>query len=70
MDVLISLVLGIVVLVVVVALVMHSLGASAHFLDPMGAVVVWCSRGARAVNRRRARTKPLPPGVPPPPPSP
>jgi Zn-dependent protease with chaperone function len=67
MDVLISVVLGIVVLIVVFAFALHWLGVGASLFDPVGIVVVWCSRAARATNRWHSRKTPLPSDVPPPP---
>jgi hypothetical protein len=72
-DVLISVVLGVVALIVLVVLLMSALGVGQQFLEPiigvLGSPVIRLSRRINAARRERAIKK-LPPDVPPPPPAP
>jgi hypothetical protein len=69
-DLLISLVLGVVVLVILAVWIMSAVGIGAQFFDPLvafvGAPVIWLSRSMKAIRRKRSINK-LPAGVPPPP---
>jgi hypothetical protein len=70
MDVVISVVIGVVALVVAAAWALTSLGVGSSFIEPVtGALGIRLSRRINAVRRRRSLRK-LPPDIPPPPPSP
>jgi hypothetical protein len=69
MDLLVSLVLGVVVLVILAVWIMSAIGIGEQLFEPLvaflGAPVIWLSHIINAVRRKRSIKK-LPPGVPPP----
>jgi hypothetical protein len=70
MDVVISVVIGVVALVVAAAWALTSLGVGSSFIEPVtGVLGIRLSRRINAVRRWRSLRK-LPPDIPPPPPSP
>jgi hypothetical protein len=72
-DVLISVVLGVIALLVLVVWIMSAIGVGDQFLEPLigvlGAPFIRLSRRINAARRERSIKK-LPPDVPPPPPAP
>lgn len=70
MDLLVSLMLGVVVVVILAGWIMSAVGIGERFLDPFVAVVVapaiWVSRNINARRRKRSIAR-LPSDVPPPP---
>ena len=73
MDVLISVVLGVVALIILVVWIVSALGIAQQFLEPLvglfGAPFLRLSRKINDARRERSIKK-LPPDVPPPPPAP
>lgn len=73
MDVVISVILGVLVVMLLAAWISFNLGVGEQFLQPfvafLGYPVIRLVRRIEA-NRRERSIRKLPPGIPPPPPSP